>query len=399
MKEKLTIKNFGPIKDVELEIKQFSVLIGEQATGKSTIAKLLAVCRYFSYIIGDDNLPVDESPFLEGLHAWGLDEAFQKETLITYECEHYSLNIEYRPGQSFFNGRGNEQGFIKKELRPISLEFIDLMLELDKIRPNPMDLMNLPYGWTIPTSFFQNDVARVMHNPFYLSTERGLQSIFSIGKTSIQNISDSLFILLAKIDRIAKTFKDDTTIEPLGILYRNTEGKAQVRKQSDNTFYDLSKAASGYKSTIPIVLATKHYVEFRKRIKTFIIEEPELDLFPNAQQKLIQYLVERNINNGNSLFIETHSPYILASLNNLMYAFNVGKIDFNGTSEIVDSKYWLDSEQVSAYILHPNGTCESIIDLESNLIKAEKIDEVSRLLNSQFDRLLNIEFGGNNEPD
>ena len=39
-----------------------------------------------------------------------------------------------------------------------------------------------------------------------------------------------------------------------------------------------------------------------------------------------------------------------------------------------------------------NGTCEDIFDREAGLIKAEKIDGISEMLNEQFDALLNIEF-------
>lgn len=37
--QRICIKNNGPIKSFEMEIKKFNFLIGEQATGKSTIAK------------------------------------------------------------------------------------------------------------------------------------------------------------------------------------------------------------------------------------------------------------------------------------------------------------------------------------------------------------------------
>ena len=39
--QKIIIKNFGPVKDAEIEIKKVLILIGEQASGKSTIAKLI----------------------------------------------------------------------------------------------------------------------------------------------------------------------------------------------------------------------------------------------------------------------------------------------------------------------------------------------------------------------
>jgi len=48
--QKIIIKNFGPIKDAEIEIKNILVLIGEQASGKSTVAKLI----YFFKSLGDD---------------------------------------------------------------------------------------------------------------------------------------------------------------------------------------------------------------------------------------------------------------------------------------------------------------------------------------------------------
>ncbi|OQX99939.1 MAG: hypothetical protein B6I24_01125 [Bacteroidetes bacterium 4572_128] len=45
---RLIIKNFGAIKDIDIEIKSLTIFIGEQATGKSTIAKLLAIFNEFN---------------------------------------------------------------------------------------------------------------------------------------------------------------------------------------------------------------------------------------------------------------------------------------------------------------------------------------------------------------
>jgi predicted ATPase len=39
--QKVIIKDFGPIKDVSLEIKDLMVFVGPQASGKSTIAKVI----------------------------------------------------------------------------------------------------------------------------------------------------------------------------------------------------------------------------------------------------------------------------------------------------------------------------------------------------------------------
>ncbi len=49
MKATLIIKDFGPIKDCQFEINKYTLLIGPQASGKSTVSKVLAVIHSFDY--------------------------------------------------------------------------------------------------------------------------------------------------------------------------------------------------------------------------------------------------------------------------------------------------------------------------------------------------------------
>jgi predicted ATPase len=44
MKSTLTVKNFGPIDFVMLDLRHVNVFIGPQASGKSALAKLFTVC-------------------------------------------------------------------------------------------------------------------------------------------------------------------------------------------------------------------------------------------------------------------------------------------------------------------------------------------------------------------
>jgi AAA15 family ATPase/GTPase len=46
--QRIEIKNFGPIKDVAFDIKDYTIFIGPQAFGKSTIAKLFYYFRNFN---------------------------------------------------------------------------------------------------------------------------------------------------------------------------------------------------------------------------------------------------------------------------------------------------------------------------------------------------------------
>ena len=236
MKEKLIIRNFGPIKDVELELGRFNILIGEQATGKSTVAKVLAVCRYFTYIL---KIHPWEELFTSGLLDWGLfDFIIPKETYISYRCEHYffeakSINIEepisYKNNDINF-GIVLTSGSIVVNLVPISNSFKKLLEAVPNVKPKDgTEYDNISSEFGIPTSFYQNEVASVLDNPFYFPVERGLQSIFSLGRSSVQNISDTLFNQFAKLDQSARFFKTETAIEPLNIIYKNENGQGLIK--------------------------------------------------------------------------------------------------------------------------------------------------------------------------
>ena len=121
-----------------------------------------------------------------------------------------------------------------------------------------------------------------------------------------------------------------------------------------------------------------------------------MNLFPATQNKLMQYLVDKTINYGNNMLLTTHSPYILTSLNNLMYAYQIGQLHKEKVNKVIEEKYWINSKEVSAYLLKYDGVQkgviqENILDKEG-LIKAEKIDGVSAILNSDFNAIMDIEL-------
>lgn len=393
MSEKLIIRNFGPIKDVELELKKFNVIIGENATGKSTIAKVLAICRYFSYI-SNQHL-ITKNPFELGLIEWGLGEYIKAGSYFYYENLHYKFEAtceKIELSHKVENQSTNPYDFLGffVTLEPLSSDFSYLLDQLHDVQSKNLksnsDFPNL----YIPPSFFQNYVAHVLDNPFYLPTERGLQSIFSLGKSSISNISDSLYNQFAKMDMISKNFKTEEDIIPLAISYKNIDGVPLIKKHDEEQFYSLSNGASGYQSAIPIVLVFEYYIEKIKKTKTFIIEEPELNLFPITQQRLVTYLVEKTVQHHNTTLITTHSPYILTSLNNLMFAYEVGRNN-NEVSNLIEEKSWINPDDVCAYLLR-NGNIESLIDSELKQIKVEKIDEISEVLSKQWHELADLNY-------
>jgi predicted ATPase len=52
-----------------------------------------------------------------------------------------------------------------------------------------------------------------------------------------------------------------------------------------------------------------------------VVEEPEAYLFPVAQKQIIDLIALLANQNENQVIVTTHSPYILSSFNNLLYAY------------------------------------------------------------------------------
>ncbi len=408
MKERLIIKNFGPIKSVDLELGRITILIGEQASGKSTIAKVLAVCRYFSFIVDDSSTVVNNKSNFSNvaLRAWGLDGFENSESFISYENTDYSVEIKNVEEQSFGTAENNNE--VRKEAYTLfkphligkSGRFKSLLEAYEKLKPVKKSGFGIAADWHIPHSFLTTDVKNVMDNPFYFPTERGLQSIFSIGKRGLENLTDHLYEQFAALNTIAANFKNETVIEPLDLTYKNENSQGYFKKRADSEYFNLSKGASGYKSAIPIVLGVKYYSVFEKRKRTFLIEEPEQNLFPKAQKKLVEFLVSYVNKFDHSLLLTTHSPYILTALENLMYAHKLGN-ENNGkyrekVKAIIGEIYWIDQKYVNVYYLGG----EKEIDLmqrDESLINKDFIDSVSEIINEEFDKLLNIELKLENE--
>ena len=386
-KERLVIKNFGPIQSVDLELGKMTVLIGENATGKSTIAKVLSICRYFSYIVDVNKIINYNTFFVEnGLNDWGIRDFLKNESYIEYENNDYKLIVDY------INFEIEEKEIINL-FKPILIPKTDRFKNLLKSFYESKDKNGkIAISADFPYEFLKNEVKPILYNPFFIPAERSLQSIFSLGKSSINNMNDALFNQFSQLFEISTTYISETDIKALDIVYKNINGKGFVKKNIEKEYYSLENSASGYQSIIPIVLAVK---KFQDGEHVFIIEEPENNLFPKTQKKLVEFFVENINNHGHQFILPTHSPYILSSLNNCLYASKLSKIE-NGIfmeeiNAILPKEYWLNLEDLSVYYLEI-GEAKDILNKEESLIDIDDLDSVSRDINKVFDELLTIEM-------
>ena len=121
-----------------------------------------------------------------------------------------------------------------------------------------------------------------------------------------------------------------------------------------------------------------------------IIEEPEQNLFPKAQKETVEYIIEQ-ISDENSLFMMTHSPYVLSTLNILMMAHKAGNLDEKSKKEVIklfNENQWINPSDFSAYYLE-NGVARDIKG-RTGLISENDIDETSNDIQDEFEELLAI---------
>lgn len=85
----------------------------------------------------------------------------------------------------------------------------------------------------------------------------------------------------------------------------------------------------------------------------------------------------------------THSPYVLGTLNNLLYAQSVQAQDEKRADEIISKALWLDDGSFDAWFVK-DGTIENCMDTEVHMIQNERIDEISKVINQDFDELLEL---------
>lgn len=53
---RLIIRNIGPIKNVDIELNKVNIFIGEQSSGKSTIAKIVSFCLWLEKTVNKDDV-------------------------------------------------------------------------------------------------------------------------------------------------------------------------------------------------------------------------------------------------------------------------------------------------------------------------------------------------------
>lgn len=341
MKEYITIKGFGPLRNIEnLEIKPFTVLIGGSASGKSTLMKVVAMMRYIykmsnirSYLYRSN---ITKSPFRLRLDSMlkrqGMAKMFTKDSLIVYRVQmdggvSYEVRIE--------NGNLKKTEVIEQQ---------HLMLcKNSYVSEN----RNIIPTWTQKS--WKNKGATL---GFYFHETNDDFGCASEGEKEL--IMDFV---------------------GMRMLITHPKGKPTryqiVPTDGHHAPIELTEASSGIQTSAPLALIVDYFAKdfsfkdaFKRSVMSYLfeaenldkfnavieprtllkvvdihIEEPELSLFPDAQCKLIENIFytalhaesDRTLN----MMLATHSPYILNYLNIVLNQTNEQMARLNNSNTAV----------------------------------------------------------------
>lgn len=467
MKAILKVENFGPIDKASLDLRNVNVLIGPQASGKSTLAKLYTICKSpvmyheleggeFSalfYKFKELNEDVEKisyvtlDKFKSSLEHFSILSFYSSKTIIEFDSPTHKLTINR--GKINFVDKINIQNileFYKKEdienikkgfdsLRRKSdvfnFKFIFTLYFLKQLKKRPKNNGN---NWFDGFYDFHQSVVRngysisidearrliqsvrqyksdVFNNKaLYIPAERTIinllkQASFTLQKAKVPLPSHLLDYATIYENSTDKVKKLDLSFLKEGITFKNVSGIDKIY-YSPRKSIKLSESASGFQSVVPMILPIQNE-KSKSALKehySFVIEEPETNLFPKAQYDLLKFLEKdrsddfEKIDKGIIHTYTTHSPFVLSSLNNMLYAFKKGhkapegvKIEIN---KILNQKNWIDPKYFSAYQII-NGKAISIMDRKTGLIKENVIDEVSEDIVEDFRKIGIASLKGN----
>jgi len=416
MKERITIENFGGLKQISIPLNSINIFIGKQASGKSITAKLVYFFKgifndIFNGVIDNKTKTEIDKLILNKFEDYFPSEGWSTGTFsITYEIGSQSITLErqintknklkIQYSEAIKNAFSGCRKLIKKneeqEEDKISFRSYNIFLrekyysylikELGKVAT--FNQIFIPAG----RSFFANLQSSIFS---FLSNNKAIDPFLVEFGSFYSNVKS----IVERPDRlekrnIPKEHIDTLILEILGGRYTRDKNKDYII-QPDNRKIDVSFSSSGQQETLPlsIILKALTLIGFSGEGATIYIEEPEAHLFPSAQKKMVELIatVYNNSRNQLQFIITTHSPYILTSINNLL---NAGLLKEQGVNErklykIVPKHEIITPREVNAFAMK-DGKALNLIDSETGLISADLLDQVSEEISIQFDELLDL---------
>lgn len=397
---KLTINKFGPVLNAELELKAVNLLIGEQSIGKSTIAKLISIMTdifSLALVIRSGHIG-----WIDQLKTYGLDIYSKDDYSIQYEWDEKDIHLvlTITKDSAYTSFTKGEVSISDNDQILKTLFGLKPIFHQEQYQSQVRAALENANGKEATKEVISSS-QQLVYNSIYIPAERNFFSFFSKALPALNLVNESIprNLLRFSLDyQNAKATYGSYDSSLLNVSYEFDGSDDYFIDHTSRKKYHLSYASSGIQSTMPLLLVVEFAVN-KREYSSFVIEEPETNLFPDKQVSLLRHILKTVNKGGRTLTITTHSPYLLSALNNSLFAGLMIKSYGEGIrkdiSEIIDKDCFLTSEECSVYSLGEsvNGKglyCKSVVDPNTGMIDSNALDGVSLLLSAEFSNLEDI---------
>lgn len=269
--------------------------------------------------------------------------------------------------------------------------------DIDAFFENGEELIYIPAGRSMMTLFssqlmfmysvMNDDQKRSLDYCTQNYLERIMQLKPSFSDSVETLIKNKLELTDIKIDKQNLKQCADLMKQILHGEYRNVNGEERLQIEK-NRYVKINFASSGQQEAVWILNVVFYYLLNNKKTY-FIIEEPESHLFPNAQ-KLMTEFISLAKNGGNRVLLTTHSPYILGTINNLLYANRISqKVDTDLLKKIINPLKWMEFKKTSAYYVE-HEAINTCVDKEAEAVDNAVIDGASDEINTDYEEMVKL---------
>ena len=425
----IEIRKIGPLVETGIvPVSQVMLLIGEQSTGKSTFMKILCFCCWLEkqVMIGGDSIVSKYTHYyrfwneLKKFHHLN-DEFFSDSSYIKYDGS--AVQIEMR-------GKKRNAKIVRKpkfaEIRHnLKLSFLpserNLLSSIQNIenlyRSKDVDMLfNYILEWGEARSQFNAthplDLVFVDNMKYHYDAKNGDVLTLADGHSKIKpyyassGVQSALPIQVlatylarevgtsAKISPVEYLKQLDLTDSKIDIKVLTSVLSEMLKNGGVSKTEKLSDKSPSFDTVFKNLQNRSSYRSYH-----MFIEELEQNLFPKAQFELVKMLVgllkhmdKKDTGYKSSVFLTTHSPYVLTALNVMMLVSAAYELSPDKVNDLGLEDYVLPKGAYSAYCIK-DGRFESIIDEEYGFVKGDFLDSVSELLDNYTFELNSIIYG------
>jgi predicted ATPase len=402
--EAVKIRDFLSIKEFDWEIRDFNIITGDMGSGKSLCIKLL---KFLEDII-PSLLVLPYEQFISNLDY----EIFLKNLKEEFYNIFY-LDPDKAGGRKIFNieykfssgDRTIEINIKNDEYNTIYIESLFLKNLLNNWREYLKKYENItPDGFGEVKLFFHNELLKEFDGHFpiaatFIPASRAALVFGSVsGDDYLKEYSDLISVLPRFRSRNSELINSILKAK----IVIDKEKSGLWLEANDGRKVPIAKASSGQQEIVYVLMLLDKLGNFRYsygKDQSLFIEEPSAHLFPLEQKQTIELVTqifislkeEKNKEEKNMvrIFITTHSPYILNSVNNILkkgsllekYGNQADRIN----AEVNIPHLFID--EISAYFIDSDGIGTNMIDKNRKYLYDDKIAEISYLIDEDSRKL------------